>query len=257
MRSRLLSDNPFPTFPTAITQFKKLRTLTYFRFAIPVGSPESFPDMSQLQDLRSITVQGIPLTGAFSGSFSSLIRVHIELTSMDSFPASLVPQLTLLVWKSNAGFQFPATIPNDCALQGLYTQNNSMKGTLPESLANCSLLTALEISYNSLGPVLPQSILAIPNLGRIIAESNNFSIIEPYRGNSSFASPSLALVNLRSNAFAGPITSDLIRIISLVGNSWDLAYNRLECPRELIDAAIATWNKTVTSTSQTYGEPLL
>lgn len=235
-----------------INDLRTLRELAYSRFSTSIGSPEPFPDLSQLQELRSIVIQGVPFTGSFPGYFPSITRVEVELTLMDSFPAPLFPQLSLLVWKSNADFQIPATIPKDCALQGLHISNSSVKGNLPESLANCELLVALDISYNFMGPLLPQSILTLPNLGRLNAESNNFSVVEPYRGNSSFVSPGLATINLRSNSFAGPISPDLIRVISQVGSSWDLALNRLECPREPIAAAIATWNKTTSVASQTY-----
>lgn len=97
-------------------------------------------------------------------------------------------------------------------LDTIYLYNNSLDGTIPESLTNCSKLLDLELYSNQLQGPIPRNIEALSNLEILDLSHNNLiGIIPPTFPNLT----QLYFVNLVSNQLEGSIPDGLWRSSNL------------------------------------------
>ncbi|XP_012073127.2 receptor-like protein 15 isoform X2 [Jatropha curcas] len=104
------------------------------------------------------------------------------------------------------------SIPSCLKLQdtwGLYLRGNKFTGSIPESIFNSSILSILDISYNSLSGKLPDSISKLPNLEVLLLKGNFLSGEIP---NQLCQLNNTGLMDLSNNFFSGSIPQCLYNI---------------------------------------------
>lgn len=107
-------------------------------------------------------------------------------------------------------------------LNTIYLYNNSLDGTIPESLTNCSKLRNLDLSSNPLQAAIPRNIEALSNLEYLDLSHNNLiGIIPPTFPNLT----KLYYANLVNNQLEGSIPDGLWRSSNM--KSFQVGRNRL------------------------------
>ncbi len=59
-------------------------------------------------------------------------------------------------------------------LLSLYLYNNSLEGSIPSSLGNCSYLLDVRLYHNKLNGTIPLEFIGIPSLSKVLNMSHNF-----------------------------------------------------------------------------------
>ncbi|KAF2320661.1 hypothetical protein GH714_029867 [Hevea brasiliensis] len=117
----------------------------------------------------------------------------------------------------------PSSIGNCSFLNAMDLSFNKLSGEIPLSFSRLNQLRSLHLSNNKLTGSLPSSFLNLSNLETLDLGNNRLSCeIPPWIG-SGFAD--LRILSLRSNAFFGEIPSTLSNLSSL--QVLDLAKNNL------------------------------
>eukprot|EP01122_Echinamoeba_exundans_P006604 TRINITY_DN1892_c0_g1_i1.p1 TRINITY_DN1892_c0_g1~~TRINITY_DN1892_c0_g1_i1.p1 ORF type:complete len:507 (-),score=43.00 TRINITY_DN1892_c0_g1_i1:86-1606(-) len=244
LRTFALLSNSFVTIPSSILQSKSIQSLS-------LGSngliPSPLPDFSRMESLRQLTIKDERFFGPLPDSFAqlySLQSVDIQYTELSgAIPKSLLSGPPQVLLSSNRFTDF-AAITENCTAVVLRVSNNSLTGTALAALSPCRFLTTLEVNSNRLGPVVPASVLTLPNLASFSAVSNNFSSVE-LPVDQSLNMPTPYAVDLSNNSFTGPITDNLLKAIIRFGRTWYINGNALECPRHIFYPTLATFNKTL------------
>ncbi|RCV07228.1 hypothetical protein SETIT_1G227300v2 [Setaria italica] len=156
---------------------------------------------------RPWRVSALNLTGkSLAGEItSSLINLTL-LSQLDLSSNSFYGQLPPL-----GGLQL---------LQTIYLNNNSLDGTIPDALTNCSNLVNLDLHSNKLSGVIPPKIGLLSNLDFLDLSSNNLTgVIPPTFPNLT----RLSFCRLRSNQLEGSIPDGLWQMsnmgLLLLGNN--------------------------------------
>lgn len=235
-------------FPEILGQTQSVRSIS---FATSNKTAQPFPNLRNLTSLEMLSI-----TARVAGQFPSyLADLPLQALSLKGpalsgeLPSLLFNKLSGVYIDSNdAALTIPA-ISTDCTLEYAWLVNMSFNEPFPARLLNCSSLNDLDLSLNSLGPVIPRELFAHPSLSNVDLSNNRFSIIERFVGTAAqtgtFSAP--------DNNFSGPMTSDLVATMATNFGTWSLARNQLECPREPIEPQLALWNKgELGSSSTTY-----
>uniref|UniRef100_M0ZNP7 Uncharacterized protein n=1 Tax=Solanum tuberosum TaxID=4113 RepID=M0ZNP7_SOLTU len=95
-------------------------------------------------------------------------------------------------------------------LQYLGVYGNQLRGQVPRSLVNCTILVALDLGNNKLNDTFPIWLEKLPNLQVLILKSNLFH--GPIGDlESEFPFPELRIFDLSCNGFTGTLSSNLFK----------------------------------------------
>ncbi|KAK1264749.1 Brassinosteroid LRR receptor kinase [Acorus gramineus] len=188
-------------------------------------------DLSPCPSLVSINLSNNNFSGevpfkTLPNNLKKLVLSYNNFTG--SLPDSVAAYLDLLDLSSNnLTGPIPGTLcgtPN-FALKELYLQDNLFTGAVPASLANCSGLVSLDLSFNYLTGPIPPSIGSLSRLRDLIMWMNFLEgEIPPELSNIR----TLENLILDNNGLAGTIPSGLEHLSSL--NWLSLSSNRLSGP---------------------------
>lgn len=240
--SVVLVGNKFRNFPMGFIGLPKLSSLAFVQ---STTATEPFPNLSaSAMALRTLQIKGAKFNGTLPSYLVNLDVVSIENTQMSGFlSASLLERLNDITWNSNSGggLVFPAAIAPTCRLKNLAVVSAALNYSFPKQICNCKQLLKLDMHNNSLTGQVPRELLELPRIMTIDLSSNDFSSIENFK-----AKPSEVPIDIKlgGNRFNGPLSPEMIETISTVGTKWSLQANGIECPRQSIGAALASYNKT-------------
>ncbi|GAA0164940.1 hypothetical protein LIER_20462 [Lithospermum erythrorhizon] len=148
----------------------------------------------QLEDLR---IFGCNLTGPIPPAIFNISSLEVLLLARNNFSGYLPPDL------GNG-------LPN---LRMFFLSMNSLRGRIPSSIANASLLEQLGMSTNFLNGPIPSSLGSLKNLRQLVFGLNNLTA-ETVNGEMKFLTSltncrSLELLELSENNFKGTLPSSI------------------------------------------------
>uniref|UniRef100_A0A2N9GMH5 Disease resistance R13L4/SHOC-2-like LRR domain-containing protein n=1 Tax=Fagus sylvatica TaxID=28930 RepID=A0A2N9GMH5_FAGSY len=90
-------------------------------------------------------------------------------------------------------------------LRSINLRDNKFQGLLPRSLANCTMLIAIDVSNNQFNDTFPTWLGSLPHLKLLMLRSNKFhgQILESPETNYEF--PNLRILDLSYNSFTGKL----------------------------------------------------
>jgi hypothetical protein len=242
--------------------------------------PQSFPDLSLLTNLKTISIRQPGFTGALVDVFDPMLKldnVLIQSTGLTgTIPQSLLTGPSDVDLSLNQFDTLFAPSSKNCTLSTFAASGNSLSGPMLNSLTGCRLAVAIDMSNNQLGPTLPAGILQLPRLFNVALQFNLLSVMELPTSPNSSAGP--GNVNLSNNRFSGPMSDNFLKTLIRFGGNWyvcrfqhnpfclfsyiiiyilvnrNFDNNTLECPRHVFYPTLATWNKTGTIGNVAYVE---
>lgn len=167
-----------------------------------------------------------PLPPCRAGEAPSLSHLHLFNARMSgAFPATLPPKLKSMLVGDNA---FTGHLPANLSaqvpdLEYLNVADNQLEGEIATAVEGLRNLKVLFMSYNDFMGPLPR-LATLPALQQLEAQSNDFNNdnvggrgIPELRG----AGPDLAIINVRFNAFRGPLPDELLLLGNITQSYWD------------------------------------
>lgn len=179
------------------------------------------PSLSGLKALRILTLYGNRFTGNIPVEFAGIETIW-KLNFSSNALSGLIPEflgdfrsLRLLDLSRN-GFvgEIPGSLFRNCfKTRFISLSHNSLTGSIPLSIANCSNLSGFDFSYNNLSGSFPSQICDIPNIAYVSLRSN--SLVGGVRRDDILNCHSLEVFDLGSNFFTGVIPFDVIRMTNM------------------------------------------
>ncbi|VAH52602.1 unnamed protein product [Triticum turgidum subsp. durum] len=199
----LTSSNLVGSIPADLGRLRRLRRLNLAHNNLSHSIPSTFGNITGLQVLD---VSGNMLSGQIPTEMQGLrnlayIALHANYLS-GQIPTHLFNNTPLLSYVSFG--------------------NNSLSGSIPDSVGSLPMLDFLGLQRNQLSGPVPSAIFNMSRLRMLYMASNNLTGPVP-GSNGSLSLPMLQVISLSQNYFTGPIPSGLascknIRIISLSQN---------------------------------------
>lgn len=220
-----------------------ITSLLQIAFSTESNQPQPFPDLSRLTKLYGVSIDAV-LTGSVPPWLADMRLSSLSLSRTllnGQLSASQFQLLQSLSLSSNSPFlRLPPLIADNCTLRDCKMSNSSIAGAFPKQLLNCTRLTQLDLSDNYFGPLVPKELIQHQSLLNAILKGNSFSSVEPPTQNSL----KLQWIDLSKNAFAGPLSPELVRTVATNARQWVFDGNHLECPKVSISASLSSWNKS-------------
>ena len=198
---------PIPFGFANLTQLTIL-SLSYNQLTGPI--PFELRKLTRLNDLSLAS-------NKFHGQFSILIFNLKNLKFLDISDNHLsgimwICNVTSLDCLDVSDNYFSGSLPQ-CLhnmLQGsklrmISLRGNKFHGLLPRSLANCTMLEAIDVSNNQFNDIFPSWLENLPNLKLLLLQSNKFygRILE--NPGSKYEFPNLRVLDLSCNSFTGKL----------------------------------------------------
>ncbi|KAK6150707.1 hypothetical protein DH2020_015639 [Rehmannia glutinosa] len=217
---------------------------------------ELSPQIANLRMLRKINLRSNLLNGTIPSALFRCTLLHSIFLQYNLFTGNISAEISnltnLLVFNvadNRISGEIPKVLPQTAAhqfvlqqdfgrdsresrelqsLQYLWLDYNSLVGTLPSALANCSGLVHFSAEGNAIGGVLPAAIGGLPKLQVVSLSHNNLSGSVPGSlfCNVSDYPPSIRIVQLGFNAFT-EIGSPLSVTCFSVMQVFDLQKNQI------------------------------
>eukprot|EP01064_Diplonema_japonicum_P027954 TRINITY_DN4190_c0_g2_i1.p1 TRINITY_DN4190_c0_g2~~TRINITY_DN4190_c0_g2_i1.p1 ORF type:complete len:1284 (+),score=194.52 TRINITY_DN4190_c0_g2_i1:69-3920(+) len=185
--------------------------------------PESF---SQLFNVRSLCLNNNFLEGTIPNlsSLTKLQHLYLQANVLGGgFPA-LPPSVTIVDVSQNKLIYWGFPMGDCKMLQSLLVFENSITGTIPESVMAIPSLKLLDLRNNEFEGTIPAVVSQLKQIGLIYLASNRLSGTIPDLGNMTSA-PRLT-VDFHSNMFYGTIPDSIEKLTNLF--YLDLSENNLE-----------------------------
>ena len=194
-----------------------LMNLTQLNILALVGNVFQGQFSMSIINLRSLNLLDISdnyLSGILS--ICNMTSLHILDVSNNYFSGSIPQCLNNMVQGSK--------------LRMISLRGNKLQGLLPRSLANCSMLEAIDVSNNQFNDTFPSWLGNLPNLKLILLQFNKFygQILESPETNYHFCN--LQILDLSNNNFTGKLPLNPFRnwnALKLV-NEFHLTYIHAE-----------------------------
>ncbi|TKV99572.1 hypothetical protein SEVIR_8G052600v4 [Setaria viridis] len=170
--------------------------------------PRSLGHLPHLQilSLQNNTLQGRIPTLANCSKLTDLLLANNQLTAQ--IPVDLPQRLENLdLTTNNLTGTIPDSVANITMLQMFSCAMNYIEGNIPNEFANLLRLQVLLVSINKMSGLFPQPILNISNLVELSIAINDFSGVVPSSIGNSL--PDLQAIELDDNFFHGHIPSSL------------------------------------------------
>ncbi|CAL9221969.1 unnamed protein product, partial [Arabidopsis halleri] len=237
--------------PTSIGNLNQLREIHLSDNNLKGNIPTSFANLTKLSELY---LNGNQFTGG-DIVLANLTSLSIINLSFNYFKSAISADLSRLhnlerFWVYNSSFfgPFPSfllTIPSlvdidlsenqfegpidfgntssSSKLTELDVSYNNLDGLIPESISTLVSLENLDLSHNNFGGRVPSSISKLVNLDHLDLSHNNLGGQVP-----SYISKlrNLLSLDLSHNNFGGRVPSSISKLVNL--SSLDLSYNKLE-----------------------------
>ncbi|KAJ9170903.1 hypothetical protein P3X46_018966 [Hevea brasiliensis] len=183
--------------------------------------------LTKLKSVVQIELYNNSLSGMLPVGFSNLTKLRRFDASMNELTGTIPNELCQLELESLNLFEnsLEGTLPDSIAkspnLYELKLFNNKLTGQLPSELGQNSLLKSLDVSYNGFSGEIPNNLCAKGELEDIILIYNSFSGKIP---ESLGKCHSLGRARLRNNQLSGTVPEEFwglprVYLVELVGNS--------------------------------------
>ena len=199
--------------------------------------------LTNLTQLTVLSLGSNRLTGPIPFGLMNLTQLHILILVAnkfhDQFPISIfnLKNLNILAISDNylsgtvsicnttslylldvSNNYFSSSLPqcmhnifHGSKLRRLNLRDNKFQGLLPRSLANCTMLDAIDVSNNQFNDTFPTWLGSLPHLKLLMLRSNKFhgQILESPETNHEF--PKLRILDLSYNRFTGKLPLNSFR----------------------------------------------
>ncbi|KAK9948472.1 hypothetical protein M0R45_004045 [Rubus argutus] len=202
-----LSGNFFSgSLPDSFSNLTRLRRLALSGNSFSGSIPASIGSLASLEELF---LDNNHLDGSIPRSLNNLVslnRLEIQANRLGGeFPKlDSLNSLYYLDASNNAiTGQIPSTFP--ASLIQISMRNNSLVGTVPETIQQLGSLQVLDLSHNQLGDSVPWYLFNHPSLQQLTLSFNQFSSLQT--PNSIGIQSQLIAVDLSNNNLQGPLPS--------------------------------------------------
>ncbi|CAH8261492.1 unnamed protein product [Arabidopsis lyrata] len=214
-------------FPASIGNLNQLEYIDIWNNDLRGNIPTSFANLSKLSELHLRQNQ-------FTGGdivLANLTSLSIIDLSFNYFKSAISADLSRLhnlerFWVYNSSFfgPFPSFLLTIPSLVDIILSENQFEGPIDfGNTSSSSKLTELDVSYNNLDGLIPESISTLVSLENLDLSHNNFGGRVP-----SYISKlrNLLSLDLSHNNFGGRVPSSISKLVNL--SSLDISYNKLE-----------------------------
>ncbi|KAM7251477.1 hypothetical protein ACFE04_023360 [Oxalis oulophora] len=175
-----LSNNYFHgSIPDSVANMTRLRRLVLSRNSFEGPIPDSVGKLTLLEELY---LDNNNLEGTIPSSFNSLKsskRVELQGNKLNGELPELskLSELNFLDFSDNqiSGTLNPSKLPT--SLLELSIRNNSLQGTIPNSVKDLNNLQVLDLSHNQLSNSVPSFLFTHPSLQQLTLSFNKFSTL--------------------------------------------------------------------------------
>ncbi|XP_061999732.1 LRR receptor-like serine/threonine-protein kinase ERECTA [Rosa rugosa] len=202
-----LSGNFFSgSLPESFSNLTRLRRLILSGNSFSGSIPASIGSLTNLEELF---LDNNYLQGSIPPSLNNLVslnRLEIQANSLSGeFPKldSLTSLYYLDAGNNAITGQVPSTFPP--SLIQISIRNNSLVGTVPETIKQLGSLQVLDLSHNQLGDSVPAHLFSHPSLQQLTLSFNKFSSLQT-PSSAGFQSQLIA-VDLSNNNLQGFLPS--------------------------------------------------
>lgn len=120
---------------------------------------------------------------------------------------------------NNIQGNLPSTLSNFSSLRTLNLHGNKLEGTIPPSFSKFDNLEVLDLGSNHINDMFPHHLETLPNLQVLVLRSNKFHGFIYNNSKIDKPFPSLRIIDLSYNEFAGPLPAKYIKNFKSMMNS--------------------------------------